>query len=903
MTVNLPKTKIDVGCDFKIGDISGVAAIGSNNTQTIYKNCTFEYPDGSTKQGKLWLYAEGVRPNTDPDKIFGRQEELEKIDFLLKGKSALAITGFRGTGKSTLASMYIDQLEQRGEYAGIYWRKVDETINISDIVGSFFTVIGKPIKELGRYSDGDLLDLFLRELNTAPYFLVLDNFEILLDPQTNKPMKPGFSELIERVNNDAGRSRIVFTSWECPASNRGIRPKCYTISGLDESSALRLLKESGLTEPEDELKKAIKLSGGHPLALILLVQLIDEDETLSNILDDNILWMGDKGEVAVNILDKVYEERLNEKEQKLLQYVSLYRSPVPIHAIVTVAKYPEWDQGTCMELALQLKRKSLLKKTGENYWEESLISIYAYNKLDDIVKHHKSACDYFISFPLPEEPTNKEDIQPLLEAYYHACRAKDYNNAFNIMMDYKLHEDLDKWGNYRTLIDLYLDLLPEDHFNDTSLLYNPQSHSVVLGNLGNAYTNLGQVEKAIEYHEHALVISKKIGDRRGEGNAIGDLGNAYSDLGQVEKAIEYLEPALVIAKETGNRRGEGDRLGNLGNASSDLGQVEKAIEYYEKALMIAKEIGDRRGERNRLGNLGIVYSDLGQVEKAIEYHEQALVISKEIGDRQGEGTNLGNLGVAYSDLGQVEKAIEYYEKTLVISKEIGDRRGEGNHLGNLGNAYSHLGQVKKAIEYHEQALVIAKETGDRRGEISDLGNFGNAYRNMGQVEKAIEYYEHALVIAKEIGDRQGEGHNLGDLGNAYSHMGQVEKAIEYCEKALVIAKEIGDRRGEGHNLGDLGNAYSHLGQVEKAIEYHEQAMVISKETGNRRGEVNALGNLGNASSDLGQVEKAIEYHEQALVIAKQIVYRRGEGSVLGNLGYRPSSLHHRKVPKHRFNSE
>ena len=684
MTVNLPKTKIDVGRDFKFGDISGVAAIGSNNTQKIYKNCTFEYPDGATIQGKLWLYAEGVRPNTDPNKIFGRREELEKIDLLLKDKSALAITGFRGTGKSTLVSMYIDQLEQRGEYAGIYWRKVDETIDISDIVGSFFTVIDKPIQELGRYSDGDLLDLFLRELNTAPYFLVLDNFEILLDSQTNKPMKPGFSELIERVNNGAGKSRIIFTSWECPANDRGIRPKCYTISGLDELSALRLLRESGLTEPKDELKKAIKLSGGHPLALILLVQLLDEDETLSNILDDNILWMGDKGEVAVNILDKVYEERLTEKEKKFLQYVSIYRSPVSIQAIVAVAKEPGWDKVTCKELALQLKRKSLLEKTGENYWEESLISIYAYNKLDDIAKHHKSACDYFISIPLPEKRTSKEDIQSLLEAHYHACRAEDYNKALNTIMDNNIDEGLDRWGNYRTLIDLYLDLLPEDHFNDTSLLDNPQSHSVVLGNLGLAYSNLGQVKKSIEYYQKALLISNEIGDRRGEENGLGNLGNTYSKLGQVEKAIEYYEQALVISKEIGDRRGEGIALGNLGIAYRNLGQVEKAIEYHEQALVISKELGDRRGEGADHGNLGNVYSDLGQVEKAIEYYEQALVIAKEIGDRRGEENHLGNLGIAYRNLGQVEKAIEYYQKALVISKEIGDRRGEGIALGNLG---------------------------------------------------------------------------------------------------------------------------------------------------------------------------------------------------------------------------
>ncbi|MCD4777934.1 MAG: tetratricopeptide repeat-containing protein, partial [Desulfobacterales bacterium] len=47
----------------------------------------------------------------------------------------------------------------------------------------------------------------------------------------------------------------------------------------------------------------------------------------------------------------------------------------------------------------------------------------------------------------------------------------------------------------------------------------------------------------------ALVIAKEIGDRRGEGNHLGNLGLAYSDLGQVEKAIEYYEQALLIGKE------------------------------------------------------------------------------------------------------------------------------------------------------------------------------------------------------------------------------------------------------------------------------------------------------------------------------------------------------------------
>ncbi len=93
-------------------------------------------------------------------------------------------------------------------------------------------------------------------------------------------------------------------------------------------------------------------------------------------------------------------------------------------------------------------------------------------------------------------------------------------------------------------------------------------------------------------------------NRNAEGIHLGNLGNAYSDLGEPRKAIEYHEQALKIAREIGDRRGEGAGLGNLGSAYSDLGEPRKAIEYYEQALKIAREIGDRRGEGNHLGNLG-----------------------------------------------------------------------------------------------------------------------------------------------------------------------------------------------------------------------------------------------------------------------------------------------------------
>ncbi len=78
------------------------------------------------------------------------------------------------------------------------------------------------------------------------------------------------------------------------------------------------------------------------------------------------------------------------------------------------------------------------------------------------------------------------------------------------------------------------------------------------------------------------------------------MGNAYANLGDVPKAIEYYQQGLKIAQEIGDKRAEGADLGNLGNAYANLGDVPKAIEYYQQSLRLGLEIGDRDGTGRRL---------------------------------------------------------------------------------------------------------------------------------------------------------------------------------------------------------------------------------------------------------------------------------------------------------------
>ncbi len=147
-----------------------------------------------------------------------------------------------------------------------------------------------------------------------------------------------------------------------------------------------------------------------------------------------------------------------------------------------------------------------------NYWLHPLVQEFAYDDLKNKTEIHKLAMEYYLSIPISDKPAKKENIQPLIEAHHHACMAKEYDEAFDIIIKNKLDKLLDLWGNYTALIDLCLKTLANDNFSTKTILKNVVANGLILGDLGTAY-NIGDLRKAIEYYEQALKIAQKTWNR------------------------------------------------------------------------------------------------------------------------------------------------------------------------------------------------------------------------------------------------------------------------------------------------------------------------------------------------------------------------------------------------------
>jgi len=729
----------------------------------------------------------GLPPPTDPRTIQQREQVVKEVYSKLTQPdiTAIALTGIGGVGKSTLAALiyrHVEELKHTSTspfQAETLWLTVDPSVTFADLTGNLFEALKNPMPDLGNLASQNQAVALFNALNSTdkPRLIILDQFENLLDWDTGHALtdRPGVGEWLDIINSQLCACRVLLTSRPRPVGTREYPPTYlyeYPVGGLEPDEGVSLLHNQGVQGTYEELQAAVSYCAGHAFSLTLLASLLrDHHLDLTTLFKQSSLWTGD---IATNLLDQIYTQRLNDVQRKLLLAFSAYREPVPFEAANAVITYATKGQLTPALKALRTQRL-LEALDGSCYQLHAIVAGYARTHIDESSERaneealraaHARAARYYLdqavkNCPPREQRRKVNDVHDLIEAIWQYCQAEQWQEAYNLMVQEQIFADLHFLGGNAILLELY-QLFP---------------------------------------------LSKWPSDNLQKARIYIDLGDIYRVVGQNLQALKYLEQGLHICQEAGDRKGKGQAFTSLGRVHNPLGNKNRAREYYEQALNIWREVQDLGGESLVLLNLGWVYMDLGQMDRAREYFEQGLHVCQEIGDRRREGSALYSLGQVSQLLGSEGDALKHYEKALRICRGVGYRGEEGAILTNMGLIYNMSGQEVLALKYCKEALGIAREVGDRGREGWALYNLGRVYETCGKNEYALKHYKQALRILRETGDRRAEARVLIHLGVIASYLEENVQVWAYCREGLSILRKVEDRWGEGEGLYDIGKLY------------------------------------------------------------------------------------------------
>jgi tetratricopeptide (TPR) repeat protein len=132
----------------------------------------------------------------------------------------------------------------------------------------------------------------------------------------------------------------------------------------------------------------------------------------------------------------------------------------------------------------------------------------------------------------------------------------------------------------------------------------------------------------------ALTIGREMGDRLREGYALHNLGKAYAELGEAQRAVAYCESACVIARTIGEQRLEGYAQSYLAHALVQQGEGARAIAAIEQALALLRAVDDRWGESECSWQFGLALAQQGDRGRALPLLRATVGYEQEIGHIQ-----------------------------------------------------------------------------------------------------------------------------------------------------------------------------------------------------------------------------------------------------------------------------
>lgn len=351
----------------------------------------------------------------------------------------------------------------------------------------------------------------------------------------------------------------------------------------------------------------------------------------------------------------------------------------------------------------------------------------------------------------------------------------------------------------------------------------------------NAYTYLSWTLKetdktlAFKYANQLLDEATAAKNAKWIVRALSDICGIHLFKGEIKKALEYAEKALIIARKEGNKKDLAGALVNLASVQSHNNQFANALELQLEALKIYDELKKNYYIVFTCNSIGATYNNIGNYKLSNVYLNKAFTLNTTRPELKS--ITLGMMADNFRSLNKIDSAVYCYKEAKILFEQMNDQNGLATACNNLGTAYENIGDIKNAEIQYKEAIQRSKEFESLELLAFSETSLAGLYIKKGNYNEAEKLLLNSLESAKKLGSGETELTAYQYLTELYIKTKDPEKATMYFNKHKamkdsVFTKDVALRFSEAQTKFDVEKKDLELAKNKAEIESQEKQNFI-----------------------------------------------------------------------------
>ena len=266
-------------------------------------------------------------------------------------------------------------------------------------------------------------------------------------------------------------------------------------------------------------------------------------------------------------------------------------------------------------------------------------------------------------------------------------------------------------------------------------------------------------------------------------------GNTYYYIGQIEKAYEYRNAIIELTKHEKDTFVMADNMYSLAELDVELGKLDEAFEKLNSAYKLYRAIDDTEGISYCFDMMGNISFKKKQYKVALFYFNQTCEYDLKSESTYHEAYCYNNLGETYLKLKEFDKAKDYLNKALLLRESSEQKEEAIETRMAIAELHAARGRCEKAQRllneclqdpFSQKIMPLKRDIYKRMYEVNyECGNFKQAFNHQ------KKYFElRDSITSERIKSNLSNLSTIHELEKNKHELNVVKK-----EKELVLLKK------------------------------------------------------------------------------------------------------------------